>query len=47
MLEPFYFDIIVLFFSPRLQESRDQYPYPQKEGRALNQLIKFTPDVSF
>lgn len=51
MLEPFYFfsasAIIVPLFSLRLQESRDQYPDPQKEGRAPNLLIKFEPDLTF
>lgn len=51
MLEPFNFFstsvIIVPLFSLRLQESRDQYPDPQKEGRALNLLIKFEPNVTF
>jgi len=38
--------LIVPLFSLTLQENRDQYPDPQKEGRALN-LIKFEGDVAF
>lgn len=44
MLEPFYLfsasAIIAPFFSLRFQESRDQYPDPQKGMRALNWPIE-------